>query len=1249
MRISNKITIQLLLVLGLFSITTFGQNTNNLKVDLPNFTPPTPEAFAITKYGDVPVDEFNGKVNLSIPIYQYQVGKLTLPISLNYNGAGVKVNDIATQTGINWTLDAGGVISREIRDIADEEALFNNRRVNITNQQLYYLNQADCSSGAGQIRTYVDQDYDTEVDVFRFHFANYSGSFYLDNNFIPVMVKNEQHLKIEIVGSLYADKTFVITDPNGIKYYFGGATAAESTRSRVGNQNQLNAGGVTSFYLYKIEHPVNGTILLEYYINPNIYQIPLSNNYSTTRMTGKGEDPMGCAIPLPDSHNHSVMMNSVYYNKLIKRIYNPDNSDVVLFNRTAIDNLNFKTVLNSVEIKKNNTLYSKVDLEYSGLESPTTAKRFFLTKVSFNKDFQSSGGSGQKYEVYKMDYNDPDALPSRTSWDIDILGYYNYAPQNPPFYPHNTTLSPCFPGEYASSNCPNRNAYFPSASKGVLKKITYPTGGYTNFEYEEQPSYEKKYEPIGGDVFLNVFDGPEDTTAESHNHDEAPRTYLDEDNVQHTLFEMPILFTQTVNINLSSTTENNDVLHHYAAVTLTITNLSLATNAFGRVTIKHCNNGSLVFPYEFLKDNVYKIEIDIVPPQAHSARYSSYGSFNFDLWTGYNSIPGAGVRIKSIKDFTKTNTTAASSKRYFYTAYHKRNDLFADIFSYNPKISLGGYIKQCLDPGSPLEQGTTFTAIDVPVYNKTISSDYYYSDFSYATFQPKEYTNVTVSYGGDNFEQGGIEKTFKVSEESMYSVIDPITPSEYDIAPSIPDAKTNTLSLDGLELKEKTFKNINGSVFKIQEKTFEYEYPVIDSKLNFFGFRKYIPSPNGYHNVTFLASLDITNYLHHDPNDELNPDPFNSCNCHPDGIIQAFMNQKMFEKLTADSNPIANTLYQGLNSGLYAIGYIFLNNYESVRVFLWERSPLCDYNTNTLSNYFIGAYPINSYSYKKTNEKETNYIDPVPASIVAHEVSELDDPETVYPTQDQLEASYKKISTELSYEYGTLKGLPTKITASTSDSAINNVVVNTYANQVNTLTGPTVSTTSPQGLAYAKLVDINNIATPIEVSQELSESGNTTLLTKQRTLYKQSLTNANVVLPAVIQTAKGSQALEDRVVFEEYDAKGNPTLFSYKDGTKSKYLYNANNQVYLKIENFTGTLDPNVNPLTSTPCAFMSLYPNARVTIYTYDPVTNQVVQTMDSNCRKTTYVYDVFHRLKQIKDHDGNIIKEFDNNYKPQ
>lgn len=58
-----------------------------------------------------------------------------------------------------------------------------------------------------------------------------------------------------------------------------------------------------------------------------------------------------------------------------------------------------------------------------------------------------------------------------------------------------------------------------------------------------------------------------------------------------------------------------------------------------------------------------------------------------------------------------------------------------------------------------------------------------------------------------------------------------------------------------------------------------------------------------------------------------------------------------------------------------------------------------------------------------------------------------------------------------------------------------------------------------------------------------------------------------------------------------------------------------------------------------------SNFPNAYITTYTYKPLVG-ISSSTDENGKTTFYEYDTFNRLKSIKDHSGNILKEYNYNF---
>ncbi|HRB73317.1 MAG TPA: YD repeat-containing protein, partial [Flavobacterium sp.] len=295
----------------------------------------------------------------------------------------------------------------------------------------------------------------------------------------------------------------------------------------------------------------------------------------------------------------------------------------------------------------------------------------------------------------------------------------------------------------------------------------------------------------------------------------------------------------------------------------------------------------------------------------------------------------------------------------------------------------------------------------------------------------------------------------------------------------------------------------------------------------------------------------------------------------------------------------------------------------------------CGYPTDGADNLDIAKFEFMSKKVHLISKSTKEFVVPMPLTVDA-----------------LFEANYKPVTSVTEYSYEGLPGLATKVKTTVSENNNFIEVRNTYADQAVTLSG----LTADQLTAYTKLVEKNKINQPIEVKTYRTDNSLPVLVTTNRTLYKNWGTTLDLILPEMIQQSKGSRPLEDRVQFKAYDNRGNLTLLTMDNGARTRYEYDGYDNLKARIENYTGSdavpdQAPNIpvdfEPGTPAPCTLGAIYPGATVTWYYYDTFTRLLRRTVDGNCRSTYYEYDALLRLKRIKDHEGNIIEEYDTNYK--
>jgi YD repeat-containing protein len=450
----------------LFSV--LGAVNSNAQQTTENQTPldvniKTPNVASMERYGNIPVGYFTGVPNISVPLYSISIGGHTMPISASYHASGIQVDDVSSDIGLSWHLNANFSISRVMRGKPDEQG---------------YVGHNDAGKivkSSATISTFETQDsfraaitniIDVEPDEFNFNIAEYSGKFIMAPDKIIVMP--DQDLRIEantISGKYY----FIVTDPHGIKYYFNDASLShyEGCGDFAGTWDYNS-----SWYVSKIMYPdMQDSLVFNYvdeYMELSSFSQSVNYDYGLTPQA-----------PKP----HSCTSYNMVFEKKISNIIFPDGR--VDFHY-AIPKLEISTANSSpkaidfINISDGQgNLFQKINFSYSYYNSASTnnlEKKLKLDSLFFTSP------SGEVSNKYIFGYNGFN-IPGYMSKSKDDWGYYNGAV--------NSSLIPG--GRYKLYDASNIPFYIPGGNRdvnstynsiGVLNKIIYPTGGYTQFDYE---------------------------------------------------------------------------------------------------------------------------------------------------------------------------------------------------------------------------------------------------------------------------------------------------------------------------------------------------------------------------------------------------------------------------------------------------------------------------------------------------------------------------------------------------------------------------------------------------------------------------------------------------------------------------------------------------------------------------------------------------------------------------------------------
>ncbi|MEM6631276.1 MAG: RHS repeat domain-containing protein [Bacteroidota bacterium] len=518
---NHRIYFILLLAIGL-QVSGLAQEDENEEVavnlspqlDMLMRVPQTPEAAAFIQHGNIPVNMYTGTPQISIPLHNIDGREFALPISLTYDASGIKVDQIATWVGLGWNLNAGGAVTRMVQGIPDGTGAQGNFYEGRAKEFIDYVSNNSMSTGT-QHPVEKWQDYfdlqrelavgqvDFQPDLFPFSINGLTGTILINYETGEAICIEHPQLKVEVglfLGNsnpLFQLQYWKITAEDGTQYIFGKPEITNHSSEVSGVpffRRYISAWYITEIisantrdkveFIYSqdtqwenkqdIIHTLSGVSV----VNPETNSSDCGGNSSQPQY-----------LPGPNEANYfaeQAYLEEIRVNGYKRASFNVSSVDRAdLKGRKRLIWLDFFNYLGTELIQRIHLdngptvtadpgkYFGDVSQGLNGIDEKQV--RLKLDGVKF---YGNLGFTSEPLQTYQFEYYEPENVPARNSFAADMWGYYNGMVQN-------TSLVPSYVenGVDLFPQGANRNPSLSHCRVGTLKKITYPTGGETEFSY----------------------------------------------------------------------------------------------------------------------------------------------------------------------------------------------------------------------------------------------------------------------------------------------------------------------------------------------------------------------------------------------------------------------------------------------------------------------------------------------------------------------------------------------------------------------------------------------------------------------------------------------------------------------------------------------------------------------------------------------------------------------------------------------
>ena len=184
------LTLLMLLVLGM--VTSLAQE-EAISFERPTIAPVSPEAGNLGQYGQIPLNLSTGRMSYSVPLHTLTAHDYSWPITLNYSFGGLILEAKPSIAGLGWLIPSGGVVTREIRGIPDNHPDLGFYGINNPNATVVN-NVVNGQAISYSLASDVDSgQLDSELDVYNVNVGNISFSFKIDHNNNPVYLSKHNY------------------------------------------------------------------------------------------------------------------------------------------------------------------------------------------------------------------------------------------------------------------------------------------------------------------------------------------------------------------------------------------------------------------------------------------------------------------------------------------------------------------------------------------------------------------------------------------------------------------------------------------------------------------------------------------------------------------------------------------------------------------------------------------------------------------------------------------------------------------------------------------------------------------------------------------------------------------------------------------------------------------------------------------------------------------------------------------------